>query len=180
MGCSYEVTKRDKSISGSLSNMCKSGNKHKHTQTHRRLTAGSSLITGDVFNSGLSSSFMSVTSSTLTKRNWFPSADDAEHVSVHKPCSSLSISMQFCKIAILFNKSRLCSHYMRQDTYLLTPWSIVLLQKLNRFLDSQEIPHILWKMKVHYPIYKCPPSVPILSQIDPVYAPTSHFPKIHL
>ena len=65
-------------------------------------------------------------------------------------------------------------------TYLLTPWSRVLLEKLTGFAANQEIPRILWNPKVHYRTHKRPPTVPILSQPHPVLTTPSHFLKIHL
>lgn len=44
----------------------------------------------------------------------------------------------------------------------------------KRFSDTQEIPRILWKLKVHYLFRKSATPVPILSHINPVLVhPTS-------
>ena len=46
---------------------------------------------------------------------------------------------------------------------------------LPETLTGQKIPSILWNPKVRYRILKSPLPVPVLSQIDPVYAPKSQF-----
>ena len=71
-------------------------------------------------------------------------------------------------------------YFSKKDTYLLTPLSRVLLEKLTGSAASQEIPRILWNPKVHYRTHKCPPPLNILSQLHPVPTTPSHFLKIHL
>jgi len=63
--------------------------------------------------------------------------------------------------------------------YLLTPWCRVLLEKLNWFAASQEIPRISRNPNVHYRTHKRPPPVCILGQPNPVHMPTSHLLEIH-
>jgi hypothetical protein len=48
------------------------------------------------------------------------------------------------------------------------------------FAANQEIPRILWNPKVLYRTYKCPPPVPILSQLHPIPTTPSNFLNIHL
>ena len=64
------------------------------------------------------------------------------------------------------------------DTYLLLHGAESFL-RTNQFSTSQEIPCILWNLKVYYCIHNCLPPVPFLSQLDPIHTSTSHFLKIH-
>jgi hypothetical protein len=71
-----------------------------------------------------------------------------------------------------------CTNFSCDITYLLTPWSRVLLKEL--FCSYSRNSQHFRNPKVPHRTHQRPPPVPILSQLHPVPPTPSHFLKIHL
>jgi hypothetical protein len=98
-----------------------------------------------------------------TKKNASPTAEATN--------KSIAYTNAICeRLSVRSHTTYVLTHSMEQSP----SW------EANRFSASQEIPRLLWYPKLQYRIHKCPPPVPILSQIDQIHTPTSHFPKTHL
>jgi hypothetical protein len=93
------------------------------------------------------------------------------NTSSHIPIVTRDLTFQqhIVSYTLYFQKNSLLTDCMEQGP----SW------EANQFSASQEIPRISWNPKIPYRIAKWPPSVPILSQLDPVHTPTSHLLKIH-
>ena len=83
----------------------------------------------------------------------------------HKFCAPHAIPPYFSKILHTY-----------LHTYLLTPWSTVLLEKLTGYQLVNNSPHMMEPESSH-PRLQEPAPVPILSQINPVHALPFHFLK---
>jgi len=55
----------------------------------------------------------------------------------------------------------------------------MLFSEPNSYSASEEIPRLLWHLKVRYSVYKSTPLVPILNQTNSAQPFPHHFPKIH-
>jgi hypothetical protein len=68
-----------------------------------------------------------------------------------------------------FNSIALCINSMDQS-----------LLKANSWSAGQEMFHILWNPKIHFPVHKNPPLAPILSEANPVKTRISCLFRTHL
>jgi hypothetical protein len=80
----------------------------------------------------------------------------------YKPVQHVTVlnTVPKCNIVVFIY---LLTYFMQQSPF----W------EANRFAAGQEIPRILWNLKVHYRTHRCLSPVSILGQLNPAHTPTS-------
>ena len=85
---------------------------------------------------------------------WKESVEFLSNVIIWFSCmrvSTFCFSVSLCTVTMDLPLSAFAIvRWLCSITYLLTPWSRVLLEKLTGSAASQDIPDILWNLKVHY------------------------------
>jgi hypothetical protein len=81
--------------------------------------------------------------------------------------------------SVVFSAVSVCRRSGSTFTYVLASWSRVFIERLTSSRLAKKFPHFM-EPEGSLPRLQVPPPMSVLSQLEPVQTPTSHFLKVHL